>query len=157
MALKVMMIDDEESVLFALRLLMEALGYQVEVFASGLDALEKLKSGDPFDYLVCDLKMPEINGLDVLKEAKRLRPEVRRVLMSAHATDEEIKNRPKPRHRGLPRQAVYARGIKSDFGVNLFFFDLLSNQITEGHRATGIFHVLGHLFLLLASLNRFHA
>lgn len=87
---KIMLIDDEESVLLALRLLMEALGYSVKTCSRGKEALIVLREEAEFDYILCDLKMPEMNGLETLQKIKEIRPEVKRVLISAHATTEEV-------------------------------------------------------------------
>jgi len=87
---RVMLIDDEQSVLFALRLMLEALGHSVAVFPRGKDAVEELRRNPSFDFVLCDLKMPEMNGLQVLQAIKEICPGVARVLISAHATDAEV-------------------------------------------------------------------
>ncbi|MCB0338799.1 MAG: response regulator [Bdellovibrionales bacterium] len=90
-AIRVLMIDDEPSVLFALKLLMEALGYEVTTADSGADGLEILSTAtESFDYVLCDLKMPNLNGLEVLSRVREISPSTPFVLMSAHATQGEI-------------------------------------------------------------------
>lgn len=86
----VLLVDDEESVLFALRLLLEALGYRVTWFSRGQEAINAISNGLEVDMVLCDLKMPELSGLQVLAELKRVRPELSMALMSAHATDDEV-------------------------------------------------------------------
>jgi CheY-like chemotaxis protein len=85
------LVDDEPSVLFALKLLLEALGFAVTDFARPEDCILHLQTPSPGDVCICDLRMPGLNGFQVLSESKRLRPEVKFVLMSAHATEEELK------------------------------------------------------------------
>ncbi|MBX7143794.1 MAG: response regulator [Oligoflexia bacterium] len=86
----IVLIDDEPSVVFALKLLLQALGYKVQDFSNPQAAVEWFKDNIPADVCLCDLKMPGLNGLQVLDATKRLRPELPFVLMSAHATGEEI-------------------------------------------------------------------
>lgn len=56
--------------------------YQVKVAESGEAALEQLRD-EPFDLLISDLRLPGINGLQVLEQARQIRPETRRVLITA--------------------------------------------------------------------------
>ncbi len=60
-------------------------GHQVTAAASARAALDALE-GDAFDLLLTDLRMPEMDGLELLREARRRRPELDVVLMTAHAT-----------------------------------------------------------------------
>jgi DNA-binding NtrC family response regulator len=86
---QILLIDDEPSVVFALKLLLQAIGYKVADFSEPYAALEYLKAGGQCDLCVCDLRMPNLNGLQVLENTKQIRPDLPFVLMSAHATDEE--------------------------------------------------------------------
>lgn len=87
---RILLLDDEPSVLFALKLLLEALGYKPYDFSVGASALDFLREGGECDLFISDLKMPRMNGLEVLAEAKKIRPELPFVLMSAHATTSEV-------------------------------------------------------------------
>src|SRR5260370_38604796 len=67
---KILVVDDEPSIL---RLLQEALtqwGYQVKCASSGTDAIEAVR-GEMFDAVLTDIRMPELSGLELLKEIKR--------------------------------------------------------------------------------------
>lgn len=88
---EILLVDDEPSVLLALKLLLEALGYAVRDFVSAPDAIEFLKNGGSCDLFICDLKMPKMNGINALRESKKVKPEVPFVLMSAHANNEEVR------------------------------------------------------------------
>lgn len=86
----IVLIDDEPSVLFALKLLLQALGFSIRDFNSPPDAVAYLQGPDRIDLCLCDLKMPKMNGLAVLQEVRRVRPALPFVLMSAHASTEEV-------------------------------------------------------------------
>lgn len=61
--------------------------YSVSTADSGITALKQLES-NTFDLLLTDMKMPEMDGLQLLQESKRLRPETEVVMMTAHASVE---------------------------------------------------------------------
>ena len=86
----ILLIDDEPSVIFALRLLLEALGFKVQEFCQAEEAIASIKHGALYDLCICDLKMPKINGLQVLAETHAMAPSLPFILMSAHANPEEI-------------------------------------------------------------------
>jgi len=88
---EILLLDDDTSVLLALKLLLKALGFSVTEFSSPREAIECLKRKErKFDLFLCDLKMPELSGLMVLESAQKIRPELPFVLMSAHAGNNEI-------------------------------------------------------------------
>lgn len=86
----ILLVDDEPSVVFALRLLLQALGYSVDAFNLPAEAVIALESAQAYDLCLCDLKMPVLSGLAVLKACRANRPNLPFVLMSAHASSEEV-------------------------------------------------------------------
>ncbi len=88
----ILLLDDEGSVLFALKLLLQALGNKVTDFSSPPDALKYLQDGGECDLFLSDLRMPILTGAEVLVAAKKIRPELPFVLMSGHATDDDIED-----------------------------------------------------------------
>ena len=86
---KVLIVDDDPAVLELYRELLSHLPSQPEVFttSSGSRALAMLKD-QPFRLLVCDLKMPKMDGLQVLSICRRTFPELRTVVVTAVENDE---------------------------------------------------------------------
>lgn len=81
----IVLIDDEELVLSALRMLLDVNGdFHVIEFTDPLRALEELKRR-PVDIVVSDHMMPDINGVDLLKQARSLQPEAMRILLTGFA------------------------------------------------------------------------
>ena len=67
---KILIADDEEPILFGLTELLKEEGYQVSAARNGKEALDKLKTDD-FDLLLADLKMPKLDGLQILEAIKQ--------------------------------------------------------------------------------------
>ncbi len=86
----ILLLDDEPSVRLALKLLLQAIGFEVTDFSEPLEAVNFLAQGQRADLFICDLRMPTLSGIQVLEQAKSIAPEVRFVLMSAHAHDAEL-------------------------------------------------------------------
>ena len=66
----ILVIEDEEGLRFLLESKLLHLGYNVSVAATGRHGLQKIKSGTNFDLILCDLKMPGMDGLELFKEYK---------------------------------------------------------------------------------------
>jgi len=82
---RILVVDDEEIVRESLGGWLEKDGYQVAVAADGPGALARLDA-EPWSILICDLKMPGMDGLQVLEEAKKKQPDLAVVIMTAYAT-----------------------------------------------------------------------
>jgi CheY-like chemotaxis protein len=90
---KVLIVDDDPAVLELYRDLLSQLPSRPEIFTttSGARALSMLKS-EPFRLLLCDLKMPKMDGLQVLSIVRRQFPELRTVVITA-VHNEEFRSR----------------------------------------------------------------
>ncbi len=83
----ILVVDNEHSVRLTLAMLLKGQGHQVLEAADGRTAIEKLRE-EPVSLVITDLKMPEVSGLDVLREVKALRPETEVILLTGHGTIE---------------------------------------------------------------------
>lgn len=81
---RLLIVDDERHVLEGLALHLRR-GYDVVARTSGRAALEALQSGEAFGAVMSDLRMPEMDGLEVLAEVRRRSPGTTRVLLTGHA------------------------------------------------------------------------
>ncbi len=87
MQTRILIVDDEKDIVRALEFLLRADGHAVATALSGEKALSMLAS-ESFDIMMTDLKMPGMDGLKLLEEAKRTAPGMTVVMMSAYATVE---------------------------------------------------------------------
>jgi two-component system, NtrC family, nitrogen regulation response regulator NtrX len=83
--LKILVIDDERSIRNTLKDILGFEGYQVELAENGTVGIEWIKSTD-FDIILCDIKMPEMDGLEVLEQIIKIKPESTIVMISGHGT-----------------------------------------------------------------------
>ena len=68
---KILVIDDQDPIRRVMRDILENEGYQVSDVASGVEALEVLKDNE-FDAILCDIKMPDMDGIEVLEKIKTM-------------------------------------------------------------------------------------
>ncbi|MBN8486152.1 MAG: response regulator [Burkholderiales bacterium] len=80
----VLLVDDEPSVLSALRRLLRPQGYQLLQATSGADALEMLKD-EPVDLIISDMRMPGMDGAQFLEASRVMAPEAVRILLTGYA------------------------------------------------------------------------
>ncbi len=86
---KVLIIDDEQSLLTTLEMLFTSKGYSVQTAGGGKQGLEILTSDNLPDLLISDIKMPDLDGIEVLREVKKIDPYLPVVLITAHADKRE--------------------------------------------------------------------
>lgn len=81
---RILIVDDEEFVLNALERSLRLDGHEVIKYQDAVQAIEFLK-GQEVDVIISDHLMPQMKGLDFLREAKALRPRAVRILLTGHA------------------------------------------------------------------------
>ncbi|SHF25246.1 DNA-binding transcriptional response regulator, NtrC family, contains REC, AAA-type ATPase, and a Fis-type DNA-binding domains [Flavobacterium fontis] len=90
---KILVIEDEASIRRVLTriLIEESDTYQVEEAEDGVQGLEKIKVTD-FDLVLCDIKMPKMDGEELLEAVKKIKPEIPIVMISGHGDMETAIN-----------------------------------------------------------------
>ncbi len=82
---KILIIEDEAAIRRVLTKILseENDTYQVEDAEDGIQGLEKIKNND-YDLVLCDIKMPKMDGVEVLEAVKKIKPEIPMVMISGH-------------------------------------------------------------------------
>jgi DNA-binding response OmpR family regulator len=81
----ILIVDDEANLRRSLALILKKSGYSVTSAGNGQEALQYLQAG-AYDLVFLDLKMPDINGIDILPQIRSLYPDMPVLILTAHAT-----------------------------------------------------------------------
>ena len=84
---KILAVDDEEIVLDSFRKILVLAGYSIETVETGPEALGLIQKHD-YDFVFTDLKMPDMDGIEVTKAVKHLRPDIDVIVITGYATIE---------------------------------------------------------------------
>ena len=82
---KILIIDDEKPIRSTLKEILEYEKFQVDVAADGLAGLEMVKK-EKYDVVLCDIKMPQMDGMEVLDNIMKLEDEPSVIMISGHGT-----------------------------------------------------------------------
>ena len=85
MPARILVIDDEDSMCNFLEIMLAKEGYQVDAANSGQEGISLLKENN-YDLVLADLNMPEMSGIDVLRELKTFKHEQDLIVMTAYAS-----------------------------------------------------------------------
>jgi len=114
---KILVVDDEKSILDLLKVVFEKEGWRVKACLSAPKALEFIDKED-FDLLLCDIKMPQTSGMEILKHVQERKPDIPVIMMTAY---------------GSIRQSVEALKIGAlDYVVKPFEIDELKIVVAHG-------------------------
>lgn len=82
---KILIIEDESAILRVLKKIIseESKDYQVEEAVNGLEGFEKIEKND-YDLVLCDIKMPKMDGVEVLERTQKIKPEIPFIMISGH-------------------------------------------------------------------------
>ena len=87
--MKILVVDDEKKIADVLAERLRLRGFEAISVYDGVSAFARLGEED-FDGVVLDLRLPDIDGIDVLRETKKKYPDLRVVILSAHGTDHDF-------------------------------------------------------------------
>jgi len=82
---KILIVDDEENFRHMLSVILKKEGYDIETASNGGEALQKIAL-NPFDQILCDIRMPQMDGLEFLNEARKVEVDATIIMMSAYGT-----------------------------------------------------------------------
>jgi DNA-binding NtrC family response regulator len=83
----ILFVDDDRAILEIVREYLAEIGYHVDVVDNGLAALERIKE-KPYHIVFTDIKMPDIDGLELLSAIKEYRPETEVIIVTGHGSME---------------------------------------------------------------------
>ena len=118
--LRILIVDDDRRMANTLLDIFKVKGYLAEAAYSGAEALEKVEEGH-FDSVLTDLKMPEMNGVDLYRAIKEIQPELPVVFMTAYSADDLIKE-------GLEEGALAVLTKPLEIDLLLSFLAALSKE-----------------------------
>src|SRR2546422_9558436 len=135
---KILVVDDEQSMTQFLGIVLRKEGYQVTAVNNGRDALERVKA-ENFDIVITDIKMPGMDGIQLLHGIKKHDPSLPVVIMTAYASQQSaidavnlgafqylIKNAKNDEIKLVVRNAIEMRRVRVE---NLY----LKRELRRGH------------------------
>ena len=135
---KILVVDDEQSMTQFLSIVLRKENYQVTAVSNGRDALERIRA-ENFDVVITDIKMPGMDGIQLLNHIKKHDPSLPVVIMTAYASQQSaidavnhgafqylIKNAKNDEIKLVVRNALEMRRVRSE---NLF----LKRELKKGH------------------------
>ena len=135
---KILVVDDEQSMTQFLSIVLRKEGFEVTAVSNGRDALERVKA-ENFDAIITDIKMPGMDGIQLLNHIKKHDPSLPVVIMTAYASQQSaidavnhgafqylIKNAKNDEIKLVVRNALEMRKVRSE---NLF----LKRELKKGH------------------------
>ena len=92
MQVRIMAVDDEPDILKIVKMSLIKWGYAVDAFTDPAEALDRF-SRDPHGYalILTDIKMPGMSGSELAKRAKKIRPDIKVMIMTAYEIDRDLK------------------------------------------------------------------
>ena len=83
----ILIVDDEKSIRLTLSRSLEVLGVEIDSAEDGKEALAKLREKE-FDLILLDIRMPGVDGMEVLRQVGESRPDIRIIILTAYGTIE---------------------------------------------------------------------
>jgi DNA-binding response OmpR family regulator len=87
---RILIVDDDYTVLTVCREILHPRGYRVDISASPCEGLEMLEQKD-YDILITGMKMPGMDGLELIGHARMAAPELKIIVITAHPSEENMK------------------------------------------------------------------
>src|SRR4051812_23292173 len=84
---KVLIIDDEKAISNTLKDIFQYEKFDVEIANDGIEGIKKAEK-ENFDLILCDIKMPKMDGIEVLARLQEMNPDIPVIMISGHGTIE---------------------------------------------------------------------
>jgi len=115
---KILVVDDDEGIRDSLRLFFEDRGCLFRAVGSSTHALEEL-TGQSFDIIILDYKLPGMNGLELLKRIRETHPEAAKIFTSAYSSEGLFAQAREAGAVGFVKKPLTAEKIEAClFGIN---------------------------------------
>lgn len=85
---KILFVEDEQDLQKIVSATFQKIGFDFHIAGNGKEALDVLVQNSDISLLVTDINMPVMNGLELVREAKKIIPNIKIVIMSAHTEEE---------------------------------------------------------------------
>lgn len=87
---KILVVEDDDALCETVAAALREYGHKVELALTGRDALAKLRTRDPYDAIVLDLRLPDMNGLEIVEYIKINRPTLALIVASGYLEQEDV-------------------------------------------------------------------
>lgn len=87
--IKILVVDDEESILNIFRLALESNGYKVDTAATAHEALEKVKAGT-FQVCLLDNNLPDMHGTELLRQIHQIDPAMKKLMVTGDWSPRDV-------------------------------------------------------------------
>jgi DNA-binding response OmpR family regulator len=146
--MKLLIVDDEKNIRLTLTQTLESAEMEIDSAVNGEEALQKMESQD-FRIILLDLKMPGMDGMEVLKKINETRPDIRVIIITAHGTIDSAVEAMKlgavdfiqkpfaPEEIRSMVKSVIEREVLSDENANTYasYLELAKKAVTDRHFA----------------------
>ena len=85
----ILLVDDEPLVRLGTAMLLEELDHRIIQAATAAEGLKLLKENAGVDLLITDVRMPDMDGMEMIAQAKAMRPTIKTMLMTGYDADDE--------------------------------------------------------------------
>ena len=162
---KILLIDDEVSILESLKIFLSTMNYKVATASNGMEGIQYVHTEHP-DLVITDLKMPEVDGLEVLERIKKIDSNIPCIIMTAYedidstiramqlgAYDYIEKPIDTPRFKALIKRSLESKSLSERLAVaieeDFEKYDIKNKSIGKSRQMKEIFKLVGQV-----SMNR---
>lgn len=150
MAQKILVIDDERAIRNTLKDILSFEGFEIEEAEDGTAGFELIKAND-YDCILCDVKMPKMDGIELLEKTKEIKPDIPFVVISGHGNIESAVDAVKKgafdfisKPPDLNRLLITIRNAM-DRGSLVTETKQLRKRISKSHRMIGNSNAMQHI------------